>query len=658
MNQAEHSAAVTSPYAVHWQRTPIVIIGAGPVGQRIAAELRMHDRNRDIVMFGDEPWTPYDRVQLSSWLAGAVDTPATSGVDGDDHLHQYLGLRIEAIDRDNRLLIDAHGDGCPYDRLVLATGSRAFIPPIQGVDLPGVFTFRNLSDAEQLMARTVRSRHLVVIGGGLLGLETARALRRFNTRVTIIEQSARLMFNQLDDDCAALLQDHVERAGIEVQTGVRVERMLGEARLRGVQVSGGRIIDCDTVVIAAGITPNIELAHACGLHTRRGVLVDDHMRTSDEHIYAVGECAEHRQTVYGLVAPGFEQAAVAAHILSGHVAEYSGSITATRLKVLGLPVLSVGAVETEWHRRVLVYRNRRAGVLRKVMLDGNRLDAAMSVGDWDEFSRIQEGVRNRRRVLPWRTLRFRLTGTLWSEEREGGVAGWPAAATVCNCKGVSRGTLSRAVDQGCASVACIAQQTGASTVCGSCRPLLMQLLGAVEMKPVRAARVLVATALVALPATLLFFLTSGIPYNPSVQHGFQYDALWRNGLFKQVSGFALLALVVLLGLLSLRKRVARIRRGSFDGWRVLHVVSGVLAVAVLIVHTGLRMGAQLNFWLLLVFAGLLLAGAGASISIGLQHALPLTLARRSRAFSVWAHVLLLWPLPALLGFHILKTYWY
>jgi len=658
MNQAEEITAEASPYAAHWHRVPTVIIGAGPVGQRLAAELRRHDSGREIVLFGEEPWAPYDRVQLSSWLASAASMPALTPPAEDAHLHQYLGTRIVSIDRGNRLLTDANGASCPYDRLVLATGSRAFIPPIPGVNLPGVFTFRNLSDAERLMARTVRSRHMVVIGGGLLGLETARALHRFNTRVTIIEQSERLMFNQLDGGSAALLQQHVEATGIEALTGVRVVRIIGDIRLQGVEVSDGRFVDCDTVVIAAGITPNIDLARDCGLHTRRGVLVDDRMQTCDERIFAVGECAEHRDIVYGLVAPGFEQAAVAGHVLSGHDAGYAGSITATRLKVFGLPVMSVGTVETEWFRRELVYRNRREGVLRKVLLNGNRLDAAMAVGEWDEFSRVQEGVRTRRRVLPWRVLRFRLTGTLWSDQREGGVADWPVAATVCNCKGVTRGTLSRALDQGCTDLECLSQQTGAATVCGSCRPLLVQLLGAVNIEPVRAARLLTGAALVALPVTLSFLLAVNIPYSDSVQRGLQYDVLWRDGLFKQVSGFALLALVLLLALLSLRKRVACIRWGSFDGWRTLHVLSGVLTLAVLAVHTGLRMGAQLNLWLMLVFCGLLLAGGAASASMGLQHVLPLSLARRSRALSVWAHIVMLWPLPALLGFHILKSYWY
>ena len=656
MSQAENSAVAERSYEAEWRQPPTVIVGAGPVGQRLLAELRRHDSEREIVMFGDEPWAPYDRVQLSSWLAGK--TVGNGAVRDDANLRVHLGMSITRIDRGNREITDIHGIACPYEKLVLATGSRARIPALPGIQLPGVFTFRNLSDAQSLMARSVRSRNMVVVGGGLLGLETARALSRFNTHVTIIEQSTHLMFNQLDGDCAGLLQQHIKALGIDVITNTHVKRILGETRMEGVLLSDGRFIECDTVVMAVGITPNVQLARDCGLQTGRGIRVNDRMQTSDTDIYAVGECAEHRNTVYGLVAPGFEQASVAAHVLSGRTAEYTGSMTATRLKVIGCPVMSAGVVETEWHRSALVYRDRRKNVMRKVLLDGNRLDAAMAVGNWDEFSRVQEGVRMRRRIRPWRALRFRLTGTLWSAEGEGGVASWPARATVCNCKGISRGALTRAVDQGCVDVECLASRTGASTVCGSCKPLLGQLLGAVDVAPVAAACTLTLAAIVVVMTTLLWLLPVSLPYGDTVQASLRIDDLWRNGLFKQISGFTLLGLSVLLALVSVRKRVRRLRWGSFDGWRVLHVLAGLLTVAVLVIHTGFRLGDNLNFYLMSVFAGLLLAGASASAVVGLQHVLPLALARRSRALSIWTHVLLLWPLPALLGFHVLKTYWY
>ena len=199
MHQAEKIIVAEQAARAEWCRPPVVIVGAGPVGQRLAAELRRHDSEREIVMFGDEAWAPYDRVQLSSWLAGKA--PAKDTVTDDAHLRICVGMSISAIDRENREVIDAHGSACRYEKLILATGSSARIPSIRGVCLPGVFTFRNLSDAQSLKARSVSSRSMVVVGGGLLGLETARAMYRFNTNVTIIEASAHLMSNQLDGEC-------------------------------------------------------------------------------------------------------------------------------------------------------------------------------------------------------------------------------------------------------------------------------------------------------------------------------------------------------------------------------------------------------------------------------------------------------------------------
>ncbi len=658
MNQVLNIAEQVSPCAGDWQQPSTLIIGAGPVGQRLAMELRKLDADREIVVFGDEPWAPYDRVQLSSWLAEGFAAPADTTLSNDCCLHLQLGTRITAIDRENRRLVDERGKHWSYDKLVLATGSRAFIPPIPGTGLEGVYTFRNLSDAQRLMARTVRSRATVVIGGGLLGLETARALRRFNTQVTIVEQSSRLMFHQLDEDTAAVLQEHVESLGIDIVLNTRVVSLQGDGAVQSVELSDGQVLDCDTVVIAAGITPNIELARDCGLETRRGILVDDRLFTSDPHILAVGECTEHRDTVYGLVSPGYEQAAVAAHILNGQAAEYEGSLTAASLKVIGCPVMSVGRVETEWLRRELTWRDRGSGQVRKVMLDGNRLDAAMAVGGWDEFSRAREAVRNRQRVLPWRALMFQLTGRLWWQNGEDNIVYWPAAATICNCKGITRGELSACVDSGCASVECLAEKTGASTVCGTCKPLLAQLVGATKVEPVRASGLItVAVALVGI-AVLAMLLPVKLPYAETVQSGLQIDALWRNGFYKQVSGFSLLGLSVMLAALSLRKRIRRLEWGGFDSWRLLHIIAGVVTVSILAAHTGLRLGDNLNGWLMLVFTGLLAAGAAAGAAMGLQHALPLALSRRVRELSVLVHILLLWPLPALLGFHILKTYWY
>jgi len=223
---------------------------------------------------------------------------------------------------------------------------------------------------------------------------------------------------------------------------------------------------------------------------------------------------------------------------------------------------------------------------------------------------------------------------------------------------VNRGQLSAAFENGCATQESLSESTGAGTVCGSCKPLLQQLLGAVKLEPVRAAKLLAGFSVISLLVALLFLFPGGISYNDSVQVDWRWDVLWTNSLAKQISGFSLLGASVLLGLLFLPKRVKSIRWGDFAVWRAIHVVIGLLLVLTLLAHTGFRMGSHLNFYLMTSFVVLLLAGAIIGAVVGMQHMMPLTISRQLRRYAVWTHILLLWPLPALLGFHVLKTYWY
>jgi nitrite reductase (NADH) large subunit len=452
MNKPLECDPAVDSYARAWENPPVAIVGAGPVGQRIAAEFLQQSLHRPapVFLFGDEPRELYDRAQLSGYLGGNIHSISDARqLDHEPRLSRFLGMQVSAIDRERRVIIDSNGDACPWSRLVLATGSRASVPPIPGIELAHVYRFRDLDDAEQLMARSVRSRHTVVIGGGLLGLEAASALRRFNTRVTVVEQAAHLMFHQLDADGAALLNGTVQQLGIEVISRARVKQLRGSTRVEAVELSNGNRLACDTVVIATGITPNIELARDCGLHTRRGILVDDQMRSSDPYIFAAGECAEHRSRVYGLATPGYEQAAVVAHALTRQTLSYNGSTSATWLKVAGCKVFSVGEIQQEWPRRTVEYIEGNGSIYRKLFLAGNRLDAAYALGPWQDASRVQEAVRRRQRIWPWQLKRFRHTGSLWHRHGNAGVAGDSATTSRCNSKDVTRGTPGRAADRGC-----------------------------------------------------------------------------------------------------------------------------------------------------------------------------------------------------------------
>ena len=637
---------------------PVVIVGAGPVGVRVAQELARRDPARPIVLYGAERSEPYNRVRLTAFLAGELGWDALTRdvqLPESTSLEKRYGCAVVAIARKTRAVIDARGRAQPFRQLVLATGSRPYVPGIPGISRPNVFTFRDFDDAQRLFARSVRSRRTVVLGGGLLGLEAARAMRRYRTEVVVIEQELRLMPRELDEEGAARLREHVERLGIEVITGDGVRRAVGAERVSAVQLRSGRFVECDTLIVATGIRPNIDIALRAGLAVGRGVRVDDRMRTSDPGILAVGECAEHRGIVYGLLAPGLEQAAVAASQIAGLEASYPGSVSATRLKVLDLPVFAIGRVR-EGDKldlaRMRVHRGARA--YGKIVTERGRLIGAVVVGELGELGRLQEAVTRARRVMPWDAWRFARTGTLWPKT-QGGVASWPDAVAVCNCTGVTRGQLGVAMASGCASVDALARATGASTVCGSCRPLLVELTGmpATGASPVRGSRTLLAAGAAALVLTLLA-CAFAIPYSDSVTR--TWDVIWRDSAWKQTSGYSVLGLSVMALALSLRKRLVK-AAGDFALWRVAHAVNAVLALAGLAAHTGGRLGANLDLFLMSAFLGVIALGALAGGVVALEHRLGARAVRLRRTWA-WAHLLVFWPVPLLLGIHVFKSYYF
>ncbi|TXH75792.1 FAD-dependent oxidoreductase [Thiobacillus sp.] len=639
---------------------PLVIVGAGPVGVRAAVELRRALPGAPIVLYGDEPWHPYNRVRLSSLLAGdAAWADFTAGLALPDRIETRFGCRVAAIDPLAQCVTDEAGVVQPYATLVLATGSRAHIPDIPGIALAGVFCFRALADAEALQARLARCRRVVVVGGGLLGLETARALHRYRTEVVVVEHHPRLMPNQLDQAASERLCSHVRASGVEVVLDDGPMAILGDGRVTGVRLRSGRVVACDTVVLSTGIRPNIELARDAGLAFQRGILVNDRMQASAAGIYAVGECAQHRGLVHGLVAPGFEQAAVAARVIAGEPAQYLGSLSATRLKVANWPVFSMGEVGA-WEPPDLARAHVHAsgGCFRKLVIRRGRLVGALALGEWRELARVQEAVQQQRRIWPWQTVRFRSGGEIWGETVES-VAAWPAEATVCNCTGVTRGVLSGAISGGCSSVAALTAQTGACSVCGSCRPLLDNLIGASSPRePIPLARRLLALSAWAMLLATLFVLPANLPYASTEEIAWHWDDLWRDGVIKQISGYSLLALAALLALIGLRKRWKRLNLLAFVHWRWLHALAGGVALTVLWSHTGGRMGDGLNQWLSLAMLGASLSGGALALFLTREHRVAPAQASALRPTLQWMHTLLLWPLPVLLGFHIFKVYYY
>ncbi len=643
-------------------RGQIVVVGAGPVGFRFVQELRKRDATRPLLLIGNEPYPPYDRVRLSALLAGETTAPGLNlPLDSfqSDPNFRYLNSEVTTIDSEHKVITDRSGQQYPYAILVLATGSRAHIPNIEGTKLSGVYSFRNMRDTEQLKARACRARQLVVVGGGLLGLEAARALQQSHTQVTIVQQAPQLMNQQLDVPAATLLQNAIEALGIRVITNSGVRQILGTERVSGVVLRSGETLECDTVLLSAGIKPNMELARSNWISVGRGIRVDDRLCSSVQDIYAIGECAEHRGKIYGLVAPGLEQAAVAADTICGGQSRYIGSSSVARLKVVGVPVLSLGEVQDSDNpaRTTSLCFRRRDDRYRKIILRRGRVIGALGVGDWDEAPRIQEMVIQQRYLLPWQRLLFCLTGRLGSAGNN--IQQWPAASIICNCNNVTRGQLSDAITTGCGSITALATATGASTTCGSCKPLLQLMLGnKASAQPEPGRPLLVATAALAMILTLLILLLPELSVSDSVQHPNLLEHIWNDGLFKQITGFTLLGATLIGLLMSLRKRVSAFKFATFSLWRNLHLVLAVLSLALLSLHTGLNLGANLNFWLLANFSALALAGALAGLCIAQQHHFAPATGQRLRSLSFWTHLLLSWPLPGLLGFHILSVYYF
>ena len=639
---------------------PVVVVGAGPVGMRVLRELLNRLPDVRITLFGDETFTPYDRVRLSAVLAGQISASAIEDHGGlDDERVTFIRDRVVEIYRDIHAVRVASGAIHPYGQLVLALGSRPFIPNIPGLQLPGVFALRSMADAQQLAARQVMSRRTVVLGGGLLGIEAAKAMQRHHTQVMVVEHDAHLMFRQLDDESSGMLRDELEHRGVAVrlQTGVRMA--VGVTKLEGLVLRDGESLACDTLVIATGIRPNVELAGRAGLSVGRGVRVNAHMQTNDPKIYAVGECCEIDGQLYGIVAPGLEQAAIAARSIateSGESSTFDHPVMATSVKLLDLAVSSVGEPDsTDPSVRSHVYR--ADGLYRRIDEKRGRVTGIVAVGDYPELIQLRESMKAGKWLPPWRFWRFRRSGELWRSD-DAQIERWPRHAVVCSCNSVPKGEIVDAFAAGHRTLEAIGRETLAGTSCGSCRPHLAALMDEPAIRePTRGFKPLAVGSLALLIVALAALVAPGISYIDSASAAVNVNVLWTDGAYKQASGFTVLGLAAIGLALSLRKRYG-VTAGDYAAWRLVHIVLGGSALVALAVHTGFRFGENLNAYLMVTFTLLAFAGSAMGIVLSFEHRLATSIARRARALGMWAHILLCWPLPALLGAHVFKTYYF
>lgn len=365
---------------------PLVIVGNGMAATRLVDELTTLSPGRyAIAVVGDEPSLAYNRVLLSSLLAGEVDPDAvelkTAKWWRDRGVTLVYGRRAVEVDTRARFVRLRGGAKLGYSKLVLATGSEAVRLPLPGVDLPGVVTFRDKADVESILSRARPGARAVVIGGGLLGLEAAYGLMKAGAHVSVVHLMDRLMERQLDRHAAGLLKAALEERGIQVVLNAESEAIQGRRKVAGLRLKDGRNLPADLVVMAVGIKPNVRLARGADLDVNRGIVVGDDLRTSVADVFAIGECAEHRGTCYGLVEPAYEQARVLARTLAGRTASYGGSLLATNLKVSGVNVFSAGDFLGAPGSEPIVLTDPGRQSYRKLVVNEGKLTGAVLVGD-------------------------------------------------------------------------------------------------------------------------------------------------------------------------------------------------------------------------------------------------------------------------------------
>ena len=476
----------------------LVVIGNGMAGARAVEEIleRGGAAQFRITMFGDEPYGNYNRIMLSHVLAGeAAEEIYLNPLDwyADNAVTLHAGVRVVRIDRFAKKVFADDGQVVPYDTLIVATGSRTFFPPMDGMWLddrtltPGVFGFRTMDDTAAMLAYARERTSAVVIGGGLLGLEAAHGLQQHGLTVHVVQGGPVLMNQQLDEEAGAILRRVLEQKhGITVHTGQRPTAIRSVGAVTGVVLADGSVIDADMVVVTAGIRPNVGLAVVSGLTVERAIVVDDQMRSVDDpDVYVVGECAQHRGQVYGLVAPLWEQAGVLADHVTGADPEaaYHGSRNATKLKVAGVAVAQMGIKRPERDDDEFVrFSEPRKGVYKSVVVRDGKLVGATLLGDTEKVAFLTQSFD---RGLPLPAERVELLFSLAGPSEEQGAAEMDDSVQVCNCNGVSKGALVACVRDGVCSLSGVMARTRAGKGCGSCKPLVAQIVewaadGAVE----------------------------------------------------------------------------------------------------------------------------------------------------------------------------------
>ncbi|CAF1837506.1 NADPH-nitrite reductase [Bacillus subtilis] len=459
----------------------LVLVGNGMAGVRAIEEILSVAKDEfQITIFGAEPHPNYNRILLSKVLQGDTDIKDITLNDWDwyeeNNIQLYTNETVIKVDTENKTVITDADRIQPYDELILATGSVPFILPIPGADKKGVTAFRDIKDTDTMLAASKQYKKAAVIGGGLLGLEAARGLLNLGMDVSVIHLAPFLMERQLDATAGRLLQNELEKQGMTFLLEKQTEEIVGDDRVEGLRFKDGTSIEADLVVMAVGIRPNTTLGAESGIPVNRGIIVNDYMQTEIPHIYAVGECAEHRGIAYGLVAPLYEQAKVLAkHICGIETKPYEGSVLSTQLKVSGVEVFSAGDFNESEEKKAIKVFDEQDGIYKKIVLRGNQIVGAVLFGDSSEGNRLFSMIQKEADISE--TSKISILQPLSQEAGTSITAAMSDDEIICGCNGVSKGAIIQAIqEKGCSSTDEIKACTGASRSCGGCKPLVEEIL--------------------------------------------------------------------------------------------------------------------------------------------------------------------------------------
>lgn len=641
----------------------LVVLGGGMSAHYLATRLvEQHGLQRfSLTIVSEEDEVPYDRVNLAAILEGASPQSLWLHPPSWYQKHNisiYLGHQVESVDIQKTTIRTHQGLTLPFDQLVFATGSAPFRPSIPGIDHPRVITYRTTNEAEQIARSIQPQSRVLVVGGGLLGLETSRVLARQRCSVEVIEAAPRLLPRQLDEEGASLLAAQIQKLNIGLRLHQRVSSIQAEAECLRVTLNDGTTCSYDLVIVATGTKPRDELAIQSGIvcDPKGGILVDDRLRTSDSRVWAIGECVRHRHKTYGFVSPCHDMASVLVSNLLKRRGTFRGTYPTARLKIDEVPMVTVGETTTN-HEETHVVSWTAPDEYRRLVLHRNRVVGAIAIGPSPDFPQIQMAVATGKRPKKHHLHRFRNEGKLLPAQQTPNIKQWPNRAIVCSCTGITCGQLRSQLAQGASTPLLLSQKTGAATVCGSCKPLLETLTGTLSTQfPSRSSNYLTIIGIAALILLSIRAITGPIAMSTSIQE-MAVDILWRKNEYKQVSGYILLAFCLGSLFLSLRKRIKKFNFGSIFFWRSLHAALGLSALTFTGIHTGFRLGENLNFALMASFILVIISGALISLLAPGERFLG-SYSGRIRRLVTGAHILFFWPWPVLVFFHILSSYYY